>query len=271
VGAVFFASALAIDEKGVCFLFQRQQGVSLMSDVSVDASQKSPTDLTAMQQFDSVWTEQYSRAFSNPWKNGILPLKTIELICVGLNAACTNMQEHSTRRHIRAALEAGASREEILMVLKMGSVMSIHSVSLGAPILLEEARAADVAPLMKDIATPACDKMKKLGQWNIAWDPFFNLDPLWTDEVMTCAVGIYSGGIMSPKLVELLSIAFDASITHMYAPGTRRHIKGALNAGATVEEVMEVLKVCVAFGMESCKLGSEVLAEELSQFERASI
>jgi hypothetical protein len=30
------------------------------------------------------------------------------------------------------------------------------------------------------------------------------------------------------KEVELLSIAFDASFTHMYAPGTRRHIQGAL-------------------------------------------
>ena len=31
--------------------------------------------------------------------------------------------------------------------------------------------------------------------------------------------------------MELVSIALDASYTHMYAPGTRRHIKGALDAG----------------------------------------
>ena len=41
---------------------------------------------------------------------------------------------------------------------------------------------------------------------------------------------------MSAKDVELLSIAFDGSVTHMYAPGTRRHIKGALKLGATMEE-----------------------------------
>ena len=45
--------------------------------------------------------------------------------------------------------------------------------------------------------------------------------------------------------VELLSIALDASVTHMYAPGTRRHIKNALHAGATMDEVMEVLKLCI--------------------------
>lgn len=38
-------------------------------------------------------------------------------------------------------------------------------------------------------------------------------------------------------------IAFDVSYTHTYAPGTRRHIKNALKAGATMEEIMEVLKL----------------------------
>ena len=60
---------------------------------------------------------------------------------------------------------------------------------------------------------------------------------------MAAAAGIYGSGTFTPKEVELLSIAFDASYTHMYAPGTRRHIKGALKAGATAEEIMEVLKL----------------------------
>ena len=75
----------------------------------------------------------------------MLPRKTVELIGVALNAACTNLNPDGTRRHIRAALRAGASREEILLVLKMASVMAIHSCSLGAPILLEEAKAAGKA------------------------------------------------------------------------------------------------------------------------------
>lgn len=223
--------------------------------------------LDEMLAFEPVWVEQYLKASLNPWESGILPLKFIELICVGLSAACTNMQESATRRHIKAALHAGATRDELSMVLKMGAVMSIHSVSLGAPILLEEAEAAGVSPLEKSVSTPACDKMREIGQWNKAWDPFFNLDPLWTDQFMQCGVGIYSAGLMPSKQVELLSVAFDASITHMYAPGTRRHIKAALAAGATVEEVMEVLKVCVSFGLEAFAQGSRVLAEELDSFK----
>jgi alkylhydroperoxidase/carboxymuconolactone decarboxylase family protein YurZ len=51
----------------------------------------------------------------------------------------------------------------------------------------------------------------------------------------------------------------------MYAPGTRRHIRGALKAGATMEEVMEDLKICVAQGVYACILGVPILAEELKR------
>jgi alkylhydroperoxidase/carboxymuconolactone decarboxylase family protein YurZ len=204
----------------------------------------------------------------NPWTNGILPRKFVELVGVALNAACTNLNPDGTRRHVRAALAAGATREEILVVLKMASVMSIHSCSLGAPVLLEEARAAGATPAARSAApTPACDKMRAVGQWNMAWDPFLELDPVWTDEFMATGVGIYGSGTFTPREVELLSIAFDASYTHMYAPGTRRHIKGALAAGATMEEIMEVLKLCVVQGVQACNLAVPILAEEL---ERAS-
>jgi len=120
-------------------------------------------------------------------------------------------------------------------------------------------------------STPACDKMKAVGQWNAAWDPFFELDPVWTDEFMATGAGIYGSGVFSPKEIELLSIAFDASYTHMYAPGTRRHIKGALKAGASIEEVMEVLKLCVIQGVQACNLGVPILAQESERLKNSCL
>ena len=107
--------------------------------------------------------------------------------------------------------------------------------------------------------------MRMVGQWNEAWDPFFELDPVWTDEFMAVGMGIYGSGVMTPKLIELLSIALDASFTHMYAPGVRRHIRAALKLGATREEIMEVLKLCVVQGVQSCNLGVPILAEEIAR------
>ena len=224
-----------------------------------------------LREWDQKWADACFKMTTNPWTNEVLSRKFVELVSLGLNAACTNLNHDGTRRHIRAALEAGATRDEILSVLKMASVMSIHSCSLGAPILIEEASAAGKmpAPKMGD-ATPACDRMKQIGQWNQAWDPFFQLAPVWTDQFMTTGAGIYGSGTFTPKDVELLSIAFDASYTHMYAPGTRRHIKGALKAGATVEEIMEVLKLCVVQGVQACNLGVPILAEELERVQPGS-
>lgn len=216
--------------------------------------------------WDPSWAAICTTMTENPWVNGVLPRKFIELVGVALNVACTNLNPDGTRRHIRAALAAGASRDEILTILKMASVMAIHSCSLGAPILLEEAKAVGVEPAKKaEGPTPACDRMQAAGQWNAAWNPFFELDRQWTDEFMATGIGIYAIGIFTTKDVELLSIAFDASYTHMYAPGTRRHIKGALAAGTSVEEIMEVLKLCVVQGVQACNLGVPILADELAR------
>ncbi len=232
------------------------------------AGARGPWDpaLEKLRELDPKWAEACEKMTTDPWIKSVLPRKTIELISVGLNAACTNLNPDGTRRHIRAALEAGATRDEILMILKMASLLSIHSSSLGAPILLEEAKAAGVRPAPRKTkeVTPACDKMREIGQWNQAWDPFYELDPAWTDEFFATAIGIYASHVLTPKEVELLSVAFDASITHMYAPGTRRHIKAALKLGATMEEVMEVLKLCVVQGIQACNLGVPILAEEIA-------
>ena len=207
---------------------------------------------------------------TNPWKSGILPIKLVELISLGLNAACTNLQVAATREHIRAALQAGATRKEILCTLKCASLLAIHSCSLGAPILLEEASALGIEPVKEEskALTPAVDKLRAIGQWNEAWNPFFQLDPVWTNDFMATGADVYVGNIFSPKELELLSIALDASITHMYAPGTRRHIKAALKAGATTAEIMEVLKICVAQGIYACVLSAPILDEELRRRQK---
>jgi alkylhydroperoxidase/carboxymuconolactone decarboxylase family protein YurZ len=97
-----------------------------------------------------------------------------------------------------------------------------------------------------------------------SWVHYVHVDPL--DHIGA----IYGSGVMPTKEVELLSIAFDASYTHMYAPGTRRHIKGALRAGATMEEIMEVLKLCVVQVAQACNLGVPIiLAEEIAAVSEA--
>ena len=224
------------------------------------------SSLDKLKEWDPKGVDLLLGVGTNPWTSGVLPRKEVELIYLALNCSCTNLNEEGTRRQIRAALDAGATRDEIILVLKCGVAPAVHSCSLGAPILLEEMKAAGVKPSGgAKPETPACDAMRAIGQWNTAWDPFYELSPSWTDKFFAFGASVYKSGIFSPRFLELISIAFDASVTHMYAPGIRRHIQGALKAGATPEEIMTVLQICVSMGVEACAKGLPILAEELDR------
>ena len=220
--------------------------------------------LGQLRAWDPIWAALYERVAVQPWQAEVLPHKLSALILVALNASCTARNTEGTRTAIRAALQAGATRDEVLSVLKMAALLAIHSCSLGAPLLLAELPAAHDEVPPHGSATPACDAMREIGQWNAAWDPFFNLDPVWTEQFMAAGLGLYQEGVLPPKEVELLSIALDAAITHMYAPGVGRHIRGALAAGATPAEIMAVLELCVAFGVTALAASVPILAEELA-------
>jgi alkylhydroperoxidase/carboxymuconolactone decarboxylase family protein YurZ len=217
-------------------------------------------------QWDPQWTERCAQMTNNPWTTGVLPLKWIELICIALNSACTHRNEPGVQHHVRAALDAGATRDEILATFKGVSVLGIHSVAVTLPILFEEAEQAGVAPGARPagtIPTPVIDQLKAGGVFNPAWDAIEQLDPRWLEEFLAMAGDIYSG-VLPAKLVELMSIAVDASCTHLYTPGIRRHVQRAFAEGATIEEIMEVLKLCGGLGVDACELGAPILAAELA-------
>jgi AhpD family alkylhydroperoxidase len=91
---------------------------------------------------DPAWTERVIGVAIAPTVSGELDKKTIELIGIALDVACTNMYAPGVRRHIQRALKAGATKEEITAVLQLASLQGLHSICLGAPILLEELEAA---------------------------------------------------------------------------------------------------------------------------------
>ncbi|WP_067833940.1 carboxymuconolactone decarboxylase family protein [Nocardia lijiangensis] len=92
-------------------------------------------------EWDPEWTEQFMAMGTTPIRRGVFTPQFVELLSIAIDAACTHMYSPGVRRHIRAALEIGVSRDEILTVLQMVSVLGIHACNLGAPILAEELEA----------------------------------------------------------------------------------------------------------------------------------
>lgn len=112
--------------------------------------------------------------------------------------------------------------------------------------------------------------MKATGAWNPLWDGLEQLAPAWTEAYMQAAMQPYHSDVLSPQTVQLLCIAVDASCTHLYAPGVRRHIRAALRLGLTPpEQILEVLKLATTVGIHSCNIGVPILLDELAAHERS--
>jgi alkylhydroperoxidase/carboxymuconolactone decarboxylase family protein YurZ len=60
-----------------------------------------------------------------------------ELILIAANVATTHLYAPGARRHMQNALKLGATREEILEVIELVSVLGIHAANMGVPILAE--------------------------------------------------------------------------------------------------------------------------------------
>ncbi|WP_221796366.1 carboxymuconolactone decarboxylase family protein [Aquisediminimonas sediminicola] len=105
--------------------------------------------------------------------------------------------------------------------------------------------------------------MKENGSWNSAWDEASALDPEWMEDFLKMGTSIWRHNVLYPMTIEFIAIAVDAACTHMYAPGTRRHIAAALDLGATPQEIISVLQAVAALGIHSIAMGAPILVEEM--------
>src|SRR4029453_14240654 len=92
---------------------------------------------------DPAWTEKVIAMPIAPPGAGALGPKTIQLIGIALDSSCTHMYAPGVRRHIQRALKLGATKEEITAVLQLATLQGLHSMCVGAPILLDELEASE--------------------------------------------------------------------------------------------------------------------------------
>jgi len=114
---------------------------------------------------------------------------------------------------------------------------------------------------------PLTARQKKSGDWNPLWSTFEQWDPDFIEAYLQLRSVPFRKGPLPPKLKELILIAINAATTHLYAPGVRRHIRNALQHGATREEIFETIQLTTVLGIHSCNLAVPILAEELAQVE----
>jgi alkylhydroperoxidase/carboxymuconolactone decarboxylase family protein YurZ len=124
--------------------------------------------------------------------------------------------------------------------------------------------------MKKNMPTPNCEDHIARGDWNPLWDQLRELDPEFMEAYLAFRSVPHRNGPLPQKFKELVMIAINAATTHLYAPGVRRHMKNAIQAGATMEEILEVIELTTVMGIHSCNLAVPIMVEEMAAFEKSS-
>ncbi|USZ73606.1 carboxymuconolactone decarboxylase family protein [Natronosalvus halobius] len=93
------------------------------------------------------------------------------------------------------------------------------------------------------------------------WDRLAEIDPEFLDRYDEIASHPMDGPL-DEKTAELVALASHAACTTLYEPGIRRHVGRAFDAGATVDEVMDVIEMISAIGVHAVTEGVPVLVDE---------
>lgn len=199
-----------------------------------------------------------------------LSRKIQELVMLAVDASCTHLFQPGIELHTAAAIKAGATKEEIMETLELASVLGVHAVNVGVP-LLEEV----LAEKGEVIATDLDDRRLRLkanferqrGYWSVTWDPVLALSPDFFEAYTKFSSVPFQPGhrALSLKTKELIYCAIDCATTHLYQPGLKLHIRNALDQGATKEEVMEVFELAALMGVHTVMRGASVLQRQIDK------
>jgi len=102
------------------------------------------------------------------------------------------------------------------------------------------------------------------GYWRPWTEALLKLNPAFLSLYARYAGHAAEQGPLSPRMCELIYVALDGSATHLFRSGLKLHMQLALERGATAHEIVEVLQIATAQGLDGCLAGASILVEELA-------
>jgi alkylhydroperoxidase/carboxymuconolactone decarboxylase family protein YurZ len=214
---------------------------------------------------DCEFLNAYLQLSAVPLRHNHLENKVKEFIYVAINASSTHLFSPGIQMHLKAAIEFGATRDELMEVLELTSTVGIHAANAGVPILLEVLNEEGLSPntmtLDERLDTLKQRFIEEQGYWDASWDALLSLDPDFFEAHAQFAAIPWRAGHLEPKIKELVLCALDAAATHLYRPGIKTHMRNAIRLGATQDEIMEVLEIVSVIGIHGALIGVPMLEE----------
>lgn len=208
--------------------------------------------------------EVYGRFAAHPWQKGELSRKEKALVLVALDGCATHLYTEGLRFHVKNALDAGASVEEIMEALELVSVAGLHSMIEGMPLVQEHCGLPeDVDESVREEQEAVKEKFKEgRGYWSDFWEAVLRMDHEFLDKYTDLSSHPWAEGVLDPKMKEFIYIAADVSTTHLYTQGLESHIENAIEYGATRDELLELIELVSEQGYDTMIEGLPIIVEE---------
>jgi len=227
-------------------------------------------DLLAL---NPAFLRAYLGMTSLPWLEGVLPPKMKEFIYIAIDASTTHLYLRGLRLHMATALQYGASREELMGVLQVVSLLGSHTITVGVPILVEELQKAGIALGRQGAGDAAGVEqaglkarfLKVSGYWDECCESLCKLSPSYMNAYCSYIETARDTSALDAKTQEFILLSISAATTHLHEPAMRLHLRRAIELGATPAELMEVLQLSSALGIHTCSIGVPILTEELKK------
>ena len=110
------------------------------------------------------------------------------------------------------------------------------------------------------------DVIRLRGYWHKFHDGLIAWAPDFLRAYLAFQSAPWRSNHLEPKVREFIYIAVDGAVTHLYDSGMRRHMEHALAAGATREEILQVVLLTASASAHATHdMGLKILAEEMPQ------
>jgi alkylhydroperoxidase/carboxymuconolactone decarboxylase family protein YurZ len=175
------------------------------------------------------------------------------LIRLAVHASVTALDGPGTTQAIDAALDIGASPEQVHETLVVVSGLGVHSLMEGSHRVVETMRKRGQTvdgPLDAERAA----LRERFQGGDPYWDHFEREVPGFLDSLLRlspqayeaffvyCAVPWRTGAVRG-RVKELISMAADATPTHRYLPGMRLHLTNAVRLGVGRRAILDALEI----------------------------
>jgi alkylhydroperoxidase/carboxymuconolactone decarboxylase family protein YurZ len=204
-----------------------------------------------------------------PARSGHLEPKVREFMYIAIDGAVSHLYERGLRRHIANALGLGATKEEVLQVILLATAAQGQiPTEIGHAILMGEL--GEGAPALTDAEQRRKDAhVRVTGVWPQAADMILKLAPEFAEGFLGYGEVSWEAGPLPPKIKAFAGLAVCASPALLYEPGIRRHIRFALDHGATRHEISEVLQLASAIAIHTCTYAVPGLTDAVKEMAKA--